>query len=325
MKKKVKASIKNIFKIFGVYFNPAEKKLLKLEKEFKSVKHIGNGKKVLFTHSFSIYEPSYIHDKLMAFALSLRGFEIFATFCDGIQDIECNVYGGVWGGGDSFKSNCQNCQNKSKELWSFLDEKNIYKYSKYLKEEDYLETENIWKKIPYDEWHRYTENEWQFGLWAKDILVNNYVVADYNLIENHEILGRNHLKNLLLAKIASERVIKDINPDRIISNDSYYGMWKIWELLAKKNNISFYSQYSATSIGGWCYAYNDATYNLDFSKSWKNYSKLSLTNDEKQRVDKWLIDRMSGKEMIIDVASLASFKNEDFDLTQIDITKAYFI
>mgnify|MGYP003994568403 FL=1 len=320
-KQKIKQSIKKVLKTFGLRMTPVEKKFSILEKEFKLEKHKSNNNKALFTHSFGIYEPSYIHDKLMAYALSLRGFDIHATFCDGIQDIECNVYGGIWGGGNNFKKNCQNCQSKSQELWSFLNPNHIFKYSNYLKQEDYAKIEAILEKIPNDKWTNHYEDGWDIGFWAKDILVNNYVVADYKLIKNHEQLGRSHLKNLLLCKIACEKIIEEMQPDRIISNDSYYGMWKIWEFLAKKHSIPFYSHWVGTRVGGWSYAYNDASMNLDFSPSWENYSKIPLTNDEKNRVEKWLIDRMAGKEMIIDTASLASYKNEDFDLTKIDITK----
>src|SRR5574344_33618 len=83
---------------------------------------IPKNKKVLFTHSFSIYEPCFVHDRLMAYSLMLKVFDIYSTFCDGIQDLECGVYGGVWGGGKDFKNNCDHCKKKSQELWSFLDE-----------------------------------------------------------------------------------------------------------------------------------------------------------------------------------------------------------
>lgn len=317
----MKNRIKTIFNKAKIYTNSCEKKLEKLEKEFKYITPVSNNKKVLFSHSFSIYEPCFIHDKLMAYALSLRGFDIAAAFCDGIQDIECNVYGGVWGGGDNFKQNCTNCQKKSAALWSFIDEKNIHRYSAYLSANDFQHVLDTLNSIPAGEWINHHENGWDIGKWAKDILVNNYVVGDYKLIKDYERLGRNHLKNLLLSKIACERIIKTVQPDRIVSNDSYYGMWTMWELLAKEYNIPFYSHWSGTRVGGWCYAYNDASMKLDFSNSWEKYSAVSLTDTEKQRVEKWLGDRVGGKEMIVDTASLASYKNEDFDLTQININK----
>ena len=282
---------------------------------------IPKNKKVLFTHSFSIYEPCFVHDRLMAYSLMFKGFDIYATFCDGIQDLECNVYGGVWGGGEKFKKNCENCKKKSKDLWGFLDENHICMYSKYLTQKEYDEVNTIIDELTYDSWKDYSEDENLFGPWAKDILVNNYVVGDYKLIENYEILGKNHLKNLILSYRAARRIIKEVNPDRIISNDSYYGMWKMWELLAKRNNIPFYSHWSGTRFGGWCYAYNNPSMALDFSASWNNYSLVDLSDEEEAKVDQWLKDRQKGKDMIVDTASLSTFKNETFDMLKIDKSK----
>ncbi|RXJ82209.1 hypothetical protein [Arcobacter sp. F2176] len=282
----------------------------------KNIPKQTNRGKVLFTQSFSIYEPCFVHDRLMAYSLMLRGFDIYATFCDGIQENECNVYGGVWGGGETFNKNCQTCQEKSQDLWSILDEENIYKYSSYLEKQDYIDIENKLIAVPYNKWKDYHEDDFNYGLWSKDILVNNYVVADYKLIENHEILGRSHLKNLLLLKIAYERIIKVNKPNRIISNDSYYGMWKMWELLAVENNIPFYSHWSGTRKGGWCYAYNDASMNLDFSKIWETYSSISLTKEEDERVEQWLQNRTLGNDMILNTATLLDYQNETADFSK---------
>ena len=63
----------------------------KLTKEKNSIR-------VLFGPSFSIYPPSFIHDRILSYALKMRGADIFPIYCDALQSIECNVYGGVWGG-----------------------------------------------------------------------------------------------------------------------------------------------------------------------------------------------------------------------------------
>lgn len=298
-----------------------QSKLQQFDSEMKKLETSSNSKKILFAHSFSIYAPCFAHDKLLAYALKLRGFEITASYCDGVQNIECNVYGGVWGGGDNFKNNCKRCQKKSKQLWPFLDKGNIYKFSSYLTKADYSKVDEKLEKLQKGEWLTFIDDGWNIGKLAKDILVNNYVSADYRLVENHEVLGRSHLRNLLLVKIACQKIVEVDKPHRIISNDSYYGMWKIWELTAKKNNIPFYSHWSGTRVGGWCYAFNDASMNLNFSKSWPKFSAIDLASDEKKRVEKWLSDRVAGKEMVLDTASLASYKDEDFDLSKLDSNK----
>ena len=311
----IKNSTKKLLKSI---LNKTEKKLLRLEKELRLLELKENGKKILFTHSFSIYEPSFVHDKLMAFALNLRGFEILATYCDGIQEIECNVFGGVWGGGKNFNDNCKLCQSKSRKLWSFLKDENIYKYSKYITDKDFQIVEKKMSGISNNKWIDYCEGCLDIGFWAKDILVNNYVVGDFKLIENYEKLGRAILKNLLLCKIACERIIVDTKPDRILSNDSYYGMWKMWEMIAKENNIPFYSHWSGTRLGGWTYAYDGPSMKLDFSKSWSNYSMVALTSDSKIKINQWLEDRKIGKDMVIDTSSLSSYKDNEFDFSTIN-------
>lgn len=54
--------------------------------------------KILYGHAFSIYPPCFVHDRIFSYALRIRGAEIIPLYCDGVQSIECNVYGGVWGG-----------------------------------------------------------------------------------------------------------------------------------------------------------------------------------------------------------------------------------
>lgn len=296
-------------------------KLNKIEQQYRSAR-LKKNKKILFTHSFSIYSPCFAHDKLMAFALGLRGCEIFSTYCDGVQSVECGVYGGVWTEGRSFQNNCLNCQKKSKKLWSFLDDDKIIRYSQYINKNDINEVDNMIESIDHGKWIEFSDGEFELGRYARDIVTNNYTVGHYTMVENHEYLGRVQLKNLILCKLANERIIEFVNPDRIISNDSYYGMWKIWELLAKKNRIPFYSHWSGTSQGRWCYAYNDASMKLDFSRSWQNYCKEPLLNTDKNKVLEWLDNRMNnGGDMIFNTASLNHFKNDEYDFSKIDVNK----
>lgn len=320
--KKITTRIKEVIKDVQSNRMGNSKKLSIFHKQLRSEKIAPNGEKILFSHSFSIYEPSYIHDTLMSIALQMRGCEIFSAFCDGVQNVECNVYGGVWKDHTDFDSSCSHCQKCSSRLWSKLDKRNIFRYSTYITDEDDREIENIMEKIPEGRWGDYKDSRgWEIGVWAKDILVNNYVVADKSLIHGHEELGRSHLKNLLVVKFAIEKIVSKVKPTRIISNDSFYGMWKLWELIAKENSIPFYSHWSGTRIGGWSYAYNDASMNLNFKPSWESYSKQELIPGEESRVNQWLKDREGGRDMIIDTASLANYKDEYFDFNSIDKSK----
>jgi len=285
------------------------------------VSELGNGEKkplkILIT-SFSIYPPCFIHDRILSYALRLKGVRIIPMYCDSVQTGECNVCGGVWRG-DSFKKCCENCRKQSELLWQDNPDTAI-RLSKFITEH---EISAINKKIEDfgNDWIDYQEGPFSFGRWVKDILVNNYVVGDYHLIPGYDELGRVHLRNLLLLRGVYEIIISEVIPDRVISNDSYYGMWAILQKICEQKNIPFYSHWMGGRPDGWCYAYNDAAMNLDFSKPWSSFEKIPMGEKQSQKVKNWIESRPTGKEMILDTASLQSFNTDDFDFSKIDLKK----
>lgn len=275
--------------------------------------------KVLFGPSFSIYAPCFIHDRILSYALRLRGVQIFPIYCDAVQSVECNYFGGVWNS-EGFEKNCKNCVNQSQKLW----QNNSFpalKLSQYLQSDEIKEITTKVECLDAEQWVTYTEEGFPFGLWAKDILVNNYVVGDYHLIPDYHLLGLSHLRNLLLLKVAYEKIINNIELDRVISNDSCYGMWAILQKLCKKKNIPFYSHWIGGRKGTWCYACNDGAMNLDFSKPWKRFSRISLNERQKSKVQSWLEGRIKGNDMVFNTASLAKHHTDKFDLLRIDPEK----
>ena len=175
----------------------------------------------------------------MPLLLGLRGFDIYGSFCDGIQSIECNVNGRVWTDGKNFKSSCSKCQDKSENLWSFLPKDKVIKYSNFLNQKDFDQTQYLIDSLKEGEWIDYIEEDIELGKMAKDILRNNYVVGDYTIVKDHELLGKNHLRNLILCKISNQRIIDFINPDRIISNDSFMECGKFGKFLPKERIYPF--------------------------------------------------------------------------------------
>ena len=148
-------------------------------------------------------------------------------------------------------------------------------------------------------------------------MVDNYVVGDYHLIDGYEHLGRAHLQNLLIVHDAYERILDQIKPDRVVTNDSYYGMWALLQKMCERREIPFYSHWGGTRRGAWCYAYNDAAMNLNYRKAWPAFSSPLLTDAQRKKVDEWLVGRIAGKDMVLDTASLGSHCNEEADLSQI--------
>jgi hypothetical protein len=273
--------------------------------------------KILMT-SFSIYPPCYLHDRIFSYALRLRGAQVIPIYCDSIQTSECNVCGGVWKG-STFKDCCKNCRDCSESLWHNNPIKPLA-LSGYINLDEISRINKITESLD-NTWYDYKEKEFSFGRWAKDILVNNYVVGDYHLIPNHDELGKIHVRNLLMLKTSYQKIIDETDPDRIVSNDSYYGMWAILQKICENKSIPFYSHWMGGRPDGWCYAYNDAAMNLDFSKPWTSFVNIPLSEQQREKVRNWIESRSTGKNMILDTASLQSFNTDDFDFSKIDLKK----
>ncbi|PWR70695.1 hypothetical protein [Methanospirillum lacunae] len=274
--------------------------------------------KILIGPSFSIYPPCFIHDRILSYALRLRNATIIPTYCDSIQSFECNVFGGVWNT-KGFTMSCHYCQKQSELLWHNNPIK-PYKLSIYISS---VELKEVHNKIAHldDNWIDYKEGNFLFGKWAKDILVNNYVVGDYHLIPDYNNLGKVYLQNLLILSCAYRNLINEIKPDRVVTNDSYYGMWALLQHICEEKNIPFYSHWIGGRPDGWCYAYNNAAMNLDFSPSWKSFVNKPLNKQQVEKVKNWINSRYTGREMILDTASLQSHNSVHFDFSKFDMGK----
>ena len=267
-----------------------------------------SGKKlrVLIGPSFAIWAPSYALDRSISLALQSRGADVIPMYCDGIQDIECNYVGGDWGGKADFSKNCLNCKRTSARLWNINSNEPLL-FSRYIDTEDVDKIDAELRGITFDDAVSYKKSEIEYGAMAKDIMVNNYLVATATLIDNHENLIKVHLRNLLMVSVVYERILDDIKPDRVVSNDSYYGMWAILQKHCIARSIPFYSHWPVTNDRA-AFAYNDAAMNLDFTKSWPKFSMNGLTTEDEVLIEKWL---KGERGLVIDTTKLAG--HEIFD------------
>lgn len=290
-------------------------KLDKIEKKIKlpDSKIPAGSLRVLIGPSFAIYPPSYVLDRALSYALRLRGAEIIPIYCDSIQHTECNFYGGSWGGKERFPTNCEKCKKTSEQLWSRNPDRPL-PLSKYLSNEKIDQISARVNDLTYAEALIYEQSGIKFGKLAKDILVNNYLVATPSLVDDHENLLRVHLRNLLMVSVAYERILDEQNPDRVISNDSYYGMWAILEQLCKTRGIPYYSHWPVTHHRV-AFAYNDAAMNLDFTKSWDKFSEIPLTAADGERIDKWLGGE---RGLVINTTKLGGYEHDEPELNNID-------
>ena len=288
------------------------KSLNELEEQYLSYKnsHSGDSLKILFGPSFSNYEPCFVHDRILSLALRLRGAKIIPIYCNQIQKTECGVYGGRWMG-TTFKKACASCITTSWAMWpkKYFDP---LKLSKFINTDEINQINKTMDRITDQNWFCYEENNIPFGRLAKDILVNNYMVGDYKLIDNHYNLGKAHLENLLLLQSAYSKILDKVKPDCVITNDTFYGMWNVLAELCIKRKIPFYSHWLGDRKNAWCYAYNDAAMSLDFKKVWKNFSSVPLTVTENTLISDWLENRGQRCDGIIDSTKPGIHQNVEF-------------
>lgn len=261
---------------------------------YKSTEH---PLRILFAPPFAIYSPNYLHDRLISYGLRLRGATVIPVFCDMLQDVQCNVYGGVWQPKTNFRENCKYCVNSARRLWKDQPTP-LIALSEHISAAELTRIMEQVLALPDDSWHIYHEDDLSFGKWARDILVNNYVVADYTLIPDHERLGRAHLQNLLILKAAYTHILDVVRPDRVVSNDSYYGMWAVLQHLCMSRGIPFYSYWpvgkTRTAV-----AFNDAAMSLDFRVAWPKFISQPLTPGQQGRVDEWMGSRLGKRDVLI--------------------------
>jgi len=290
-------------------------KLNKIEKVIgkSEMKIQRNPLRILIGPSFAIYPPSFAMDRAISLALRLRGEDVIPIYCDSIQQVECNFVGGEWGGKEHFSKNCENCKKKSEQLWQLNPNKPI-PLSRYLSKVDIEQIEAIVSVMNFDDALSYKKNGIEYGVLAKDILVNNYLVATPTLIENHEYLIKVHLQNLLMVSLTYERILDEQKPDRVVSNDSYYGMWAILEQHCKARAIPYYSHWPVTR-NRVAFAHNDAAMNLDLTKSWQEFSKIALTAGDEELIEKWLTGE---RGLVIDTTKLAGHESVEPALYSID-------
>lgn len=285
-----------------------EKKIIASEKKIHRKQM-----RVLIGPSFVMWAPCSALDKSLSLALRLRGVDVIPIYCDSIQHVECNFIGGAWG---NFSKSCKDCKKRSERLWQSNSNKPI-PFSRYISSAEIEQISFVVSGLTFDEALTYQKSGIAYGAMAKDIMVNNYLVATPTLVENHTYMLKVHLQNLLMVSLAYERILDDQKPDRVVSNDSYYGMWAVLEQHCKARSIPYYSHWPVTKNRA-AFAHNDAAMNLDFTKSWNNFSKIDLTSEDDARINKWLGGE---RGLVIDTTKLAGHEINDPILDTIDPLK----
>lgn len=273
--------------------------------------------RVLFSMSFTIYPPCRVHDFLLSQSLMLRGAEIIPLTCGMAQEGECNVFGGIWGGmsGDpehdhnQCLSNCQTCMESDNKLWQEWAGIEPVTVSRYVTPVLREEIKRLVAQMDLADYRSMVFDGMPVGHWASDVIRNNHMVGDDSLVPDLPGQVRHFFYNILLMIEGCRKALKDIRPDVIVSNDSYYYQWAILEELSRRQNTPFYSNWQGGRRMGWCYAHNEPAMELNLSRYWPSYSKIDLLPFEERIVDDFLAARPTGGTMTLNTADPA--KNSD--------------
>ena len=263
--------------------------------------------KILFGPSLAIQQSSIALDRVVSAKLEHMGCEVVPMYCDAIQDVECNVFGGDWVENKSFKEVCIKCEQYSQKMWKPY-KNSLIKLSEFIDlKKRKREIEKSLDHLNLELLVNFTDDGINYGRLAKDILVNNKLVGSEKLVPKANLLMKTHIKNLILLKESYTQVIKQLRPDRVISNDSYYGMWKVLEIICIKNSIPFYSQYPIT-LDRMVIKQNGSAVDFNFKNNWQEFCKKPLTQFEEKQIDNWL----EGKRGLF-LDSTKSYKNSPRD------------
>ncbi len=306
------------------------KKINQFVENVKKTKRNENKKRILWTMSFSIYKPCKVHDYLLSKALEMRGAEIIPVICGKAQIGECNVFGGLWGNytGDKERDkkvsekNCETCINSDKSLWENWCHLNPLGLKDFSNDFDH---KAIWEFLcsldnNYSDW-KY--DEMPVGRWAMDILRNNEMLYNETRVNGFKDKLKNYVYNIIIVIEGMKNILESVEPDIIVSNDSFYYEWAVVEYLAKKRGIPFYNQWSGGRKMGWAYNMDKPAMELNFDDTWDYYKNISLQSHQSNTVKKFLANRFKGNDMVFNTAkpNLQETVYDDENILLLDSSK----
>ena len=240
---------------------------------------------VLFGPTFATFEPSVAANKALIEALRSRGAQITALWCDQAQSDECAVYGGVWGGGDEFAKNCFKCARAS-ESEARLGDATV-RASSALSPSAEGEIQEFVRSLREDELAELMVDGYPVGQAARQIMSNMWTTETWEDIPNSDSLLRIHVANLLRLNVAYTKTLDSGSFNRVVCNDSSYGMWGLLHHQAALRKIPAYSLWP---VGGSRVATGDVRPAMqpDFREPWSAFQSRKLTDLELAAVKEFL-------------------------------------
>lgn len=247
---------------------------------------------VLFGPTFSTFEPSAAANRSLIQALRDHGARVTSLWCDQAQSQECAVFGGVWGGGDAFEKNCFKCA-QSAETESRLGERAV-RVSSGLSPSSKEEVRDFVSSLSRGEVADLVVDGYPVGQAARQIMSNMWTTDTWEDIPNSHVLLRIHVENLLRLNMSYTTLLGSGEFNRVISNDSSYGMWGLLHHQAALRQIPSYSLWPVT---GSRVAMGDVRPAMqpDYREPWDAFQTHRLSYVERAAVEKFVTNACGGR------------------------------
>ena len=261
--------------------------------------------RILYGPSFSGWAPCRVHDFLLTQALRVRRADIIPCVMGRLQFGETSYIGGHWGGAkDQSELSAEQSEKNYKRVadadhllwmvWSKLNPIQLERYVTPARIEQLLSEANTYSLENYKGW---TYQNLPVVQWALDVLCNNALVSDVTLIPHYKIKLFNYLHHILVMTEACRCVLDDVNPDIVISNDSFYYPWSILEKLCDRRDIPHYNYWPGVRKNRVCYAKGEPAMLLNMSRTWKEFKTKDLTDHQQVLIQDYLANRHTGKDL----------------------------
>lgn len=251
-----------------------------------------NGIHVLLGPPFAIFEPSVAVNKILIRALRARGAHVTTLWCDQDQSRECAVFGGVWGGGAEFEKNCFRCAQAAQAETRLGDSSVRVSAARPPSAEAAIR--ELVGSLSRGEVADLMVDGYPVGQAASQIMSNMWTTETWEDIPNSEKLLRTHVENLLRLNVSYTTMLDSGNFNRVISNDSSYGMWGLLHHQAALRQIPAYSLWP---VAGSRVATGDVrpAVQPDYREPWDAFRANELTGPELAAVEEFLKEACGGR------------------------------
>lgn len=254
--------------------------------------------KILWPTLFNQDQTWWSHDGMLINALKIRGVDVIPTMCDQLQSQECMIYGGVWQKATEpdFEKRreqlCNQCLQADLKLWDILDIKPL-RLTSYITQG---EKANLWEQVNHimqSDWQNVVVDGYPVGREAWKAVVNNNLQGEIKAYwkETADAQASHHIFNILALKLAYERILKVISPDRVVGNGGYYYQWGVLNELCQRQDLSYYRYYYlGLQPMAWNYEKNTPAL-IHLSPAWETWINQPWTSSQVERVTEDLKQR----------------------------------